>query len=106
MVSVRPIEVWRKVWRDGIAPQLSTRGLEALQRALKRDDPGLIQGATTEPPPLEIVSREEVTAACAVSFPGWQDGLHSVQQVDDYFWRICHGATERTGNVDACRLFL
>ena len=106
MVSIRPIEVWRKFWRDGIAPQISNRGLEALRKALKRDDPGLIQGATTDPPPLEFVSHEPVTAACVVSFPGWQDGLHSVQQVEDHFWRICHGATERASNPDACRVFL
>jgi hypothetical protein len=28
------LESWRRVWRDGLAPQLSAAGLEALQRAL------------------------------------------------------------------------
>ena len=46
---------WQLVWRHGIAPQLTTTGLLALRQALESDDGRLIQGATTEPPPLQTV---------------------------------------------------
>ena len=38
------METWRKVWRDGFAPVLSTNGLQALRTALLRDDPALNSG--------------------------------------------------------------
>ena len=41
------------VWREGVVPQLSTAGLEALQNALESDDPTLIQGQNLLPPPLQ-----------------------------------------------------
>ena len=44
------METWRKVWRDGIASQRTTVGLEALQQALLSDDERLLLGATTSPP--------------------------------------------------------
>jgi hypothetical protein len=58
------IEAWRKVFRDGIAPQLSTTALEALRQALATDDAGLLQGATTAPPPLQTVQDWPVEGAC------------------------------------------
>ena len=33
------MESWRKVWREGVAPLLSTHSLEALRRGLLNDDP-------------------------------------------------------------------
>ena len=39
------MESWRKVWREGLEPLLSTPSLEALQQALTTDDPRLLQGA-------------------------------------------------------------
>ena len=45
------MESWRKTWRDGVEPLVSTEGLEALRRALTNDDPRLLQGATSSPPP-------------------------------------------------------
>src|SRR6266511_3011955 len=65
------MESWRKVWRDGLAPLLSTEGLEALRRALESDDARLLQGATTTPPPLQCVQDWPVEAACGVGFCGW-----------------------------------
>src|SRR5438132_960100 len=47
------IESWRMVWRDGIAPALSTAALQSLHTALVADDPRLIQGLNTEPPPVQ-----------------------------------------------------
>jgi len=49
------MESWRKVWREGVAPLLSTRSLETLRHGLVTDDPQLQQGATTTPPPLQCV---------------------------------------------------
>jgi hypothetical protein len=41
------VHAWQKVFRVGIAPQLSTPALIALKRALESDDPRLLQGETT-----------------------------------------------------------
>jgi hypothetical protein len=40
---------WSTVWREGLAHLLSTAGLEALERGLRRDEPAIMQGATTAP---------------------------------------------------------
>ena len=73
------MESWRQVWRDGFAPVLSSAGLDALRGALGRDDPRLIQGSTSTPPPLMCVRDWPVEAACALGFCGWQgDGLDNV----------------------------
>jgi hypothetical protein len=49
------VESWRRVFREGLEPVVSTPGLLALRQALLTDDPRLIQGATTTPPPLMCV---------------------------------------------------
>ena len=38
------MESWRKVWRDGLAPLISTEGLEALRAALATTTPGCCKG--------------------------------------------------------------
>jgi hypothetical protein len=101
------MESWRKVWRDGMAPQLSVAALTALQRALQNDDPRLIQGATTSPPPLECVRDWPVEAACVLGFCGWQgEGLESVAEVEEFFARACFEADQRLGEPAGCRWFL
>jgi hypothetical protein len=101
------MESWRKVWRDGLAPHLSTPGLEALKRALVSDDLRLLQGATTTPPPLQCVQDWPVEAACVVGYCGWQaDGLHTVAQVEEFFARICFETDQALGEPAACRWFL
>jgi hypothetical protein len=98
---------WQKIFREAIAPQLSTRALVALKKALAVDDPALIQGATTEPPPLSAVQDWPVEAACAVAFAGWQgEGLATVGEVEDFFARICFGADQALGEPAGCRWFL
>src|SRR5947207_14114801 len=64
------VETWRKVWRDGFVPQLSTAGLQALWRALTDDSPKIIQGATVKPPPLSFSEDWPVECACPVAFDG------------------------------------
>jgi hypothetical protein len=45
---------WKRVWRASL-PHISTQALEALRDALLTDDKRLLQGATTQPPPLQCV---------------------------------------------------
>ncbi len=101
------METWRKVWREGLVPQLSTASLEALRRGLSQDDQQLLQGATTTPPPLQCVQDWPVEAACVLGYCGWQgEGLETVAQVEDYFARACYEADRRLGEPAACRWFL
>src|SRR5438105_4209343 len=101
------MESWRKVWREGLAPHLSTPGLEALRRALASDDSRLLQGATTTPPPLQCVQDWPVEAACVVGYCGWQgDGLETVAEVEESFARVCFETDKALGEPAACRWFL
>jgi hypothetical protein len=103
----RTMESWRKVWRDGVEPLVSVEGLEALRRALVADDPRLLQGATTTPPPLMCVQEWPVEAACALGYCGWQgDGLETVAEVEEFFARMCFEVDQRLGEPAACRWFL
>ena len=102
-----PMESWRKTWRLGFVPVLSTAALEALRDALYADDPRLTQGSTTTPPPLMCVQDWPVEAACALGFCGWQgDDLETVGQVEEFFARACFEADQRLGEPAACRWFL
>ncbi len=101
------MDSWRKVWREGFAPLLSTTGLQALKRALREDDGRLLQGATTSPPPMMCVQDWPVEATCAIGFCAWQgEGLETVGEVEEFFARACHEADDRLGEPAACRYFL
>jgi hypothetical protein len=101
------MESWRKVWREGLAPVLSTTGLDALRKALQSDDTRLLQGATTTPPPLQCVQDWPVEAACGLGYCGWQgEGLETVAEVEEYFARVCFEVDQRLGEPAACRWFL
>jgi hypothetical protein len=101
------MESWQKVWREGLAPLLSTAALESLKRALEEDDPRLQQGSTTTPPPLQCVQDWPVEAACVIGFCGWQgDGLESVGEVEEFFARMCFEIDQRVGEPAGCRWFL
>jgi hypothetical protein len=101
------MDAWRKVWREAVAPQLPTRGLEVLRRALERDDPSLVQGVTTDPPPLAEALDRPVQAACAIGYCGWLgEGLGTVAEVEAYFAGVCEGADERLGEWAGIRPFL
>jgi len=104
---MRPVEVWRKAWREGIAPQLSVRALVALRRGLAEDDEHLIQGATTAPPPLVCMRDSPTEAACGIGYGGWQgEGLATVAEVEEYFAQICARTDEHFGEPQAARWFL
>jgi hypothetical protein len=102
------MEAWRKVFREGFAPLLSTPGLAALRDALKADDGRLLQGATTSPPPVSTwCGNFPVEAACAMGYCGWQgDGLETVGEVEEFFARACFEADQRLGEPAACRHLL
>ena len=101
------MEAWRKVWREGLVPLLSTKGLEALKQALQRDDERLTQGATTTPPPMQCVLDWPVEGACVVGYCAWQgDGLETVGEVEETFARVCFEADQRLGEPAAVRYFL
>jgi len=101
------MESWRLVWREGFAPVLSIRALEALWQALRRDDSALIQGSTTTPPPLMCVADWPVEAADAIGLSGWLgEGLETVGEVEEYFARTCFEADQRLGEPAGCRWFL
>src|SRR4051812_40762532 len=84
------METWRKIWRDGFAPGMSTRSLESLRLALKHNDPRLIQGATTIPEPIQSMLDWPAESACVIGFGAWRaDGLKTVGQLEEHFSRLC-----------------
>lgn len=98
------MEAWRKVFREGIAPQLSTPGLEALLEALKANDARLLQGQTVDPVPLTCNDLEKCEAACLVAYAGWiGDGLATVGDVDRFVERVANEADQRIGEERAIR---
>ncbi len=121
------MESWRKTWRDGLAPQISTEALTALRDALANDDARLIQGATTTPPPLMCVQDWPVEAACALSYcgvidhggfaePVAPDGSGStltqrinactVGDAEEYFATRCYECDQHFNDPGSCRWFL
>jgi hypothetical protein len=66
------MESWRMVWREGLAPVLSTSGIESLWQALRNNDPRLTQGSTTTPPPLLSLADCPCDGADAIGWCGWQ----------------------------------
>ena len=104
---IQPIEAWRKCWREGFAPGLSRKGLEALKFALQTDDKRLIQGATTSPPPLMCVEDWDCEAADAIGLAGWLgDDNRTVSEVSEFFFKQCFDADIRLGERAASRYFL
>lgn len=94
-------------FRTGVAPQLSTKALEALREAIIDDDPRLIQGSTTTPPPLQACADWPVEAACALSYSQWQgEELYTVEEVEIAFAKLCFRSDELTGEPGGIRHFL
>lgn len=101
------MESWRKVWRIGVAPTLSTKGLEALATALREDDAQLLQGQTTVPPPLACVQDWPCEGACAIGFAHWKaDELTTVADVEACFAAACFDADQLLDEPAAVRFFL
>jgi hypothetical protein len=100
------LNAWQKVFRDGIAPQLSTRALEELHGSLTRNDPALLQGQTTDPVPCPENDSLPVAGACPIALGGWRgEGLETVADVEDFFARIVCQADRVLGEPAAVRYF-
>lgn len=98
--------LWRKVWREGVVPNLTETNLRNLKAALERDDAALCQGETTCPPPLACLSQAPCEKACALGYCGLSDGLQTVGEVEEFFARMCKAIDDRMGELAACRWFL
>lgn len=83
------MDLWRKVFRQGFAPQLPTEALRSLRQALADDDRRLLQLATTDLPPLRAYEDEPVGQACAVGFCGLIGGLKLNGEVNRFFDAVC-----------------
>lgn len=127
------MESWRSTWRNGFAPVLSTAALSALRDALANDDPRLVQGATTSPPPLMCVQDWPCEAGCALGYCGAAEngglayseadyragadyraangvtpraGAAAVKDAELFFAGVCFKADQRLGGPAECRWFL
>ena len=108
-MSASAVIPWQRAWREGVAPQLGTAGLKALQKALESDDPALIQGQNVLPPPLQGHEFDQVTAACAIGFAAWKgdrDVCAPVGEIDVRFADICLEADQMLGEPGAVHHFL
>jgi hypothetical protein len=86
---------------------MTLAGLQALRTALATNDPALLQGATTSPPPLESLMDCPVLACCPVAYAGWRgEGLTTVAQVENAFFRLCNGVDALLNEQAAVRWFL
>jgi len=103
--SHNPLEPWRRAWRAAAAV-LAPNEVLALAAGLRVDDPRIIQGGTTSPPPLLVFQDWPVEAACPLSYCGWRAGLVTVAEVEEFFARLCAAIDERLGEVAACRYLL
>src|SRR5437879_4411200 len=102
-MSSRNGTAWKRVFRNGFAPMLSTAGLLSMKRGLETDDPALVQNATVYPPG----EQEPVCAACPLGYAGWKgNGLRTVAEVNRYFSQLCQAADECLGELAACADFL
>ena len=96
-----PPLAWQLAWRDGIAPQLSTAGLKALERALADDDPRLIQGCTVAPLAAVCGPWAPAQGCCPIGFSFWQgDGVATVGDVAASVNHVIADCT-RISNVSA-----
>lgn len=101
------MESWRKVFRYGAAHFLSTAGLQHLANALENDDPAMIQGSTTSPPPLPCVGSWPIEGACGLAYACWKgEGLHSVSEVEIAFSKLTFQIDTEIGEPGDCRWFL
>ena len=112
------MDEWRRVFRQGVAPSLSTAGLRALRIALFRDDSRLIQGVTVGVPnatgsasfafwsPVYAISPSPSQGACPIGLVGWLgDGLETAAEVHDYFADVARVCDELTGEECSMRHF-
>ncbi len=101
---VRHLARWQIAFRRGFAPLMTVAELQALATALETDDPRLIQGTVTTPPP--VLGRWQCQGGCAIGLAAMLAGYATVQAVVERFAEICHGADARLDEPVAARWFL
>ncbi len=102
-------KAWEVVWRKGLAPQLSARGLRSLLRALKANDSRLITGSTVLPPPLQCNELQQVQALCPLCWAlanGISPSALCVGSIERAFAECCFRADELLGEPAAVRYWL
>ena len=96
-----------KVWREGVAPLLSTEGLEALRQALARTTRGCCRGRRRRRRRCSACrtgrSRRPVPWATAA---GRATGWRRSAEVEEFFARMCFEIDQRLGEPAGCRWFL
>jgi hypothetical protein len=116
------MQSWKKVWREAAEPLFSVADLQILHEALVNDDPRLLQGATTTPPPLQSVQDWPVEAACLLAYPGairlggFAGGERhckpaaedeplaaTVGEVEEFFAKMCFAIDTALGELAGCR---
>ena len=121
------LETWRQIWRDGFAPCLSIESLQALLHALETDDQRLLQGTTTEPPPLLCTADWPIKGGCILGYCGAVENggfcvdtngkelpdvnvmpfkYATVRSVEEFFAKACFDADQLLGEPGGCRHFL
>ena len=99
------MEPWRRVFRQGIAPQLPTAALEALRKGLLKNDPRLRPGATVDAG--WTPGGTGILQACAIGYSGWKGvSLESASAVEEFFSEVCDGANAVMGDPGACGAFI
>src|SRR5262249_32646507 len=84
------VETWRRILREGLLRSRTEDELQALRRGLASDDPALLQGMMTLPPPLECLHDWQVEGADLTAYPGWRGrGLTTVREVEETAWALC-----------------
>ncbi len=95
---------WRRVFREGIAPQLPLAALEALRRGLLKNDPRLRKGSTVE---AGGSMGGQIIQACAIGYGGWQ-GVHleTPAEIEEFFVEVCSRANAALEDLAACDSFI
>jgi hypothetical protein len=79
------LPAWDDVFREHIAPRFTLEELRALEAAVEKNDPRLVQGATLLPytgldHDKEGVGATDIIACCATTFPGWAAGTRKTRK--------------------------
>ena len=99
------MESWRRILRDGLLRSLTYADPQALRRGLVDDDPALLQGMMTIPPPLECLHDWQVEGADLLAYPAWRArGLVTVKEVEECAWALCSAIDARLGDGAAKEL--
>jgi hypothetical protein len=99
------MEPWRRVFREGIAPQLPLAALEALRHGLLKHDPHLRPGATVDVG--WTAGGTGIMQACAIGYGAWKGmQLTSPTEIEMFFNDVCSRANQILSDPGACGAFI